>query len=71
MPPNRLYVANTEKGLVAQIPINVRDGSAGEPTLVAAGPGLATADGLAVDAHGGLHAVIPGHAVLATLRSSP
>ena len=61
--PNRLYVANTEKGLIAQVPIN-RDGSAGEATLVATG--LATADGLAVDARGAVHVVIPGHAILGT-----
>ena len=61
--PNRLYVANTERGLIAHVPID-RDGSAGAPTLVAAGPALSTADGLAADAHGGLHAVIPGHAAL-------
>ena len=61
--PNRLYVANTEKGLVAQVPIN-RDGSAGEAVAVATG--LATADGLAVDARGGVHVVIPGHAILGT-----
>jgi sugar lactone lactonase YvrE len=61
--PNRLYVANTEKGLIAQVPIN-RDGSAGEATLVATG--LATADGLAVDGSGGVHVVIPGHALLGT-----
>jgi hypothetical protein len=61
--PNRLYVANTEKGLVAQVPIN-RDGSAGEAVAVATG--LATADGLAVDARGGVHVVIPGHAIFRT-----
>ena len=61
--PNRLYVANTEKGLVAQVPIN-RDGSAGKAVAVATG--LATADGLAVDARGGVHVVIPGHAILGT-----
>ena len=61
--PNRLYVANTEKGLIAHVPINP-DGSAGTPTLLADGPDLATADGLAADAHGGLHAVIPGAAPL-------
>ena len=66
VPPHRLYVANTEKGLVAHVPINLADGSAGEPTLVAADPGLATVDGLAADVHGGLHAVIPGHAALGT-----
>jgi len=59
--PNRLYVANTEKGLVARVPIN-RNGSAGEAMVVATG--LATADGLAVDARGGVHVVIPGHAIL-------
>lgn len=61
--PNRLYVANTEKGLVAEVPIN-RDGSAGEAVVVATG--LLTADGLAVDARGGVHVVIPGHAILGT-----
>lgn len=61
--PNRLYVANTEKGLIAQVSIG-RDGSAGAPSLLAGGPALATADGLAADARGGLHAVIPGHAAL-------
>lgn len=61
--PNRLYVANTEKGLVVQVPIN-RDGSAGEATAVATG--LATADGLVVDARGGVQVVIPGHAILGT-----
>jgi sugar lactone lactonase YvrE len=61
--PNHLYVANTEKGLIAHVPIG-RNGNAGAPTLVAAGPALATADGVAADARGGLHAVIPGHAAL-------
>jgi sugar lactone lactonase YvrE len=59
--PNRLYVANTEKGLVVEVPIN-RDGSAGEAVVVATG--LLTADGLAVDARGGVHVAIPGHAIL-------
>jgi sugar lactone lactonase YvrE len=61
--PGRLYVANTEKGLIAQVPIR-RDGSAGEPALVAAGLGLSTVDGVAVDPFGAIHAVIPGHAIL-------
>jgi sugar lactone lactonase YvrE len=61
--PNRLYVANTEKGLVARVTIG-RDGSPGQAALVAAGLGLSTADGLAADARGALHAVIPGHAEL-------
>ena len=65
-PPNRLYVANTEKGLVAEVPINSATGARARPRLVAAGPGLATADGLTVDAHGGIHVAIPGHAALGT-----
>jgi sugar lactone lactonase YvrE len=65
-PPNRLYVANTEKGLIARVPIDLADGSAGEPAVVAAGPDLATVDGLAADAHGRVHAAIPGHAILGT-----
>ena len=63
VPPNRLYAANTEKGLIARVPINRPDGSAGEPTLIAAGPALATVDGLAADPRGALHAAIPGHAI--------
>ena len=64
-PPDTLYVANTEKGLVARVPIEP-DGGAGQPSLVASGPALLTIDGLAVDARGGIHAVIAGHAVLGT-----
>lgn len=65
-PPNRLYAANTEKGLIARVPIDLADGSAGEPAILAAGPDLATVDGLTADAHGRVHAAIPGHAVLGT-----
>jgi hypothetical protein len=64
-PPDHLYVANTEKGLVAHVPINP-DGSAGEPTLVAQTLSLLTVDGLAVDAAGQIHGVIPAFAVLGT-----
>jgi sugar lactone lactonase YvrE len=64
-PPAMLYVANTEKGLVVRVPID-SGGTAGQPTVVASGPALLTIDGLAVDARGTLHAVIPGHAVLGT-----
>ena len=65
-PPDTLYVANTEKGLIVRVPIDLADGSAGRPSLVAAGPALLTIDGLAVDALGGIHAVIAGHGVLGT-----
>lgn len=65
-PPNHLYAANTEKGLIAHVPINLLDGSAGEPTLVTQAFALLTVDGLAVDATGQIHGVIPGFAVLGT-----
>jgi sugar lactone lactonase YvrE len=65
-PPNHLYVANTEKGLVADIPIDLADGRPGEPTVVAAGFDLLTIDGIAIDADGKIHAVVPGFSVLGT-----
>jgi len=62
-PPNHIYVANTEKGLIARVPIE-QDGRAGTPHLVAASFALLTVDGIAVDAHGDIHGVIPGYTVL-------
>lgn len=64
-PPNQLYVANTEKGLLARIQIRV-DGSPGQVDLIAAGPALLTMDGIAVDAQGDIYGVIPGYALLGT-----
>jgi hypothetical protein len=64
--PNRLYAANTEKGLIVEVPIDLADGTPGEPRLVASGPDLATVDGVAADRRGALHAVIPGHGILGT-----
>jgi sugar lactone lactonase YvrE len=64
-PPNQLYVANTEKCLILEIPV-LPDGSAGEVTVVAGAyppdgpPGLLFApDGLALDAEGFIYTVIP------------
>ncbi|MGH3079353.1 MAG: SMP-30/gluconolactonase/LRE family protein [Gaiellaceae bacterium] len=65
-PPNHLYLANTEKGLIAHVPVNLSDGSAGEPTLVAQAFELLTVDGLAVDATGQIHGAIPAFVVLGT-----
>jgi len=62
-PPNNIYVANTEKGLIARVPVE-QDGSAGTPHLVAASFALLTVDGIAVDAHGDIHGVIAGYTVL-------
>ena len=61
-----LYVANTEKGLISQIPIN-SDGSAAEAELVAADMRLLSADGIASDRNGNLHVVIPAYAALQQL----
>jgi hypothetical protein len=65
-PPDDLYVANTERGLIARIPIALGNGSAGEPTVAAQAFELLTVDGIAADATGDLHAVVPGYAVLGT-----
>jgi sugar lactone lactonase YvrE len=65
-PPNHLYVANTERGLIAHIAIDLEDGSAGQPTVAAGGLALLTVDGIAADATGDVHAVVPGYSLLGT-----
>jgi sugar lactone lactonase YvrE len=54
-----LFVANTDKGLVARIPVQP-DGSAGEPSLFAEDAALFSIDGLAADATGNLYAAVIG-----------
>ena len=56
---NRLYVASTEKGLIAQVPV-LPDGSAGALSVVAQGPELIMIDGLALDVHGAIYAALVG-----------
>lgn len=56
-PPRTLFVANTEKGLIARIPIE-RSGAPGVPQVVASGPDLLTVDGLALDPQGFICAAI-------------
>jgi sugar lactone lactonase YvrE len=59
--PDTLYVANTEKGIIAGIPINL-DGTPNTPTLVAGDTPygqLISIDGIAMDANGNIHAVMP------------
>jgi sugar lactone lactonase YvrE len=58
-PPNNLYVANTGKGMIVKI-IIMPDGSAGPVKIVSNHPSLLTVDGIAVDIHGDIHAVIAG-----------
>ena len=56
---NRLYVASTEKGVIAQVPV-LPDGSAGALSVVAQGPELIMIDGLALDVHGAIYAALVG-----------
>lgn len=64
-PPRDLFVANTERALVARIPIRP-DGKAGDPEVVATGFELLLIDGLAADAHGDLYAAIVGASIFGT-----
>ena len=65
VPPNNLYVANTDRALIARIRIRP-DGSPSEPEIAAAGFELLGIDGLAADAGGTLYAVIVVSAALGT-----
>jgi hypothetical protein len=77
-PPNHLYVANTEHGLILHILIN-DDGTAGPVELVAGHPvtpdpsawipdfRLWTADGVAADENGDIHVVIAAFAILSDM----
>ncbi len=53
-----LYVINTDRGLIARIPIQ-KDGTAGEPTVYAEDPLLFGGDGLAFDVLGNLYVPRP------------
>jgi sugar lactone lactonase YvrE len=52
-----LYVTNTEKGLLMTIDVG-RDGSLGAPQVVASGPSLHGADGLALDRRGNVYVAV-------------
>jgi sugar lactone lactonase YvrE len=56
---NRLYVASTEKGLIAQVPV-LPDGSPGDLSVVAQGSDLWMIDGIALDVHGTIYAALIG-----------
>ena len=56
---NRLYVASTEKGLIAQVPV-LPDGTPGALSIVAQGPELKMIDGIALDVHGVIYAALIG-----------
>ncbi len=65
-PPDSIYVANTEKGQLFRFPV-LPDGSAGAAEAVTPFYALPSIDGIAVDVHGNIHAVLPGHAILGFL----
>jgi sugar lactone lactonase YvrE len=65
VPPATLFVANTDQGLIARVPIR-GDGSPGEPDVAAAGFELLVVDGLAADVHGDLYAAIAGATIFGT-----
>ena len=65
VPPATLFVASTDQGLIARVPIRT-DGSPGEPDVAAAGFELLVVDGLAADVHGDLYAAIAGATILGT-----
>jgi sugar lactone lactonase YvrE len=50
----KLYVTNTEKGLILRLPIGV-DGSPGEPEILTDDPAVYGPDGLALDVFGNLY----------------
>lgn len=52
-----LYVANTEKGYIVQVPI-LTGGVAGEPEIIAQGAKLYGLDGIALDVHGNIYALV-------------
>ena len=57
-PPNHLYVANTQRSLVARVTVK-KNGTAGDVSVAAAGWPILNPDGLALDAHGNVYVVIP------------
>ena len=62
-PPNSLYIANTERSLIARAQIEP-DGSPGPVEAVTAPFAVPTVDGIAMDVHGQIHAVLPGFTIL-------
>lgn len=71
-----VIVANTERGLLVEIPIEP-DGTAGSPTVLAESPALVGADGIALDVLGNVYVGVSiqntvvrvGHGSIATLAT--
>ena len=58
-----VYVANTELGRVVAIRVGT-DGSPGSPRVIAQGPALVGADGLALDVHGRLYVAVASQSTI-------
>lgn len=63
-----LFVTNTEKGSVIRVPVEP-DASPGTPSVLAQGPALVGADGLALDTRGSLYVAVNGQSTV--VRISP
>jgi sugar lactone lactonase YvrE len=63
LPPDRLFVANTEQSLIAVVRIGT-DGSAGTPQALTAPFTLLALDGITVDAQGNLYVVLPAFEIV-------
>lgn len=64
-----LFVSNTEKALIVRIPVLV-GGEAGDPSVIASGPELLPIDGIALDVHGTIYAVIIAQSTLVRIDPS-
>lgn len=62
-PPDTLYVANTERGLLVKLRIEP-DGGAGPAEAVTSAFAVPTIDGIAVDVRGQVYGVLPAFAIL-------
>ncbi|HEX2273452.1 MAG TPA: SMP-30/gluconolactonase/LRE family protein [Acidimicrobiales bacterium] len=63
-----LFVTNTETGSVITVPVG-RNGSPGAPAVLARGPALVGADGLAIDATGNLYIAVNGQSTVVRVSS--
>lgn len=63
-----VYVSNNELGSIVAIPV-AADGSPGLPRVIAQGPALVGADGLALDVHGRLYLAVIAQSTIVRLDS--
>jgi sugar lactone lactonase YvrE len=61
-----IYVANTEQHHVVRIPV-LKGGDAGEPEIIAEGDELEYLDGIALDVHGNIYALVIDKSELARI----